>query len=240
IFNLIPALPLDGGRVVRSLLALGMEHTTATRIAAWISKALAILLVVVGIYSGQFWYLLIAGFIWLAVSAETRQSTAEQGLRGLPLRVVMQPEVIVVPERTPLGALVATMFQRRHTQFPVVDDAGEPIGTIGLRDLGEDYDPHATVGSIMRREVATIPVTADALRAFEMMGSRGVGRLIVVDPAGRMVGIVARSDLMRALQLRNLLPGARPETGPNTPPDVRPDPRVQPHGDSAIPVRQII
>lgn len=204
IFNLIPALPLDGGRVLRSLLALGMTHSKATRITAIVSKSLALLLVVLGIFGGQFWYLLIAGFIWLAVSAETRQSTTEQALQGLPVRGLMQPHVIAVPVSASLDTLVSTMFQHRHTQFPVVDDAGRVVGTVGLRDLGQDYDPAAPVGSIMRGEVVTLPDTADALEAFETMGAKGVGRLIVLDRSGAMVGILCRSDLMRALQLRAL------------------------------------
>ncbi|MEM8873145.1 MAG: site-2 protease family protein [Planctomycetota bacterium] len=206
IFNCIPALPLDGGRVLRSLLALAVPHMKATRITAIVSKTLALGLVVLAIFGGQLWYLLIAGFIWLAVSAETRQSVAEQALRGLPIRAIMRPDVVAVPAEASLGALVSTMFQRRHSSFPVVDDAGELVGTIGLRDLGDEYDPNAPVRTVMRREVVTLPADQDCFRAFEVMGENGVGRLIVIDGGGRMVGIVGRSDLMRAMQIRALYP----------------------------------
>ena len=98
-FNLLPALPLDGGRVLRSLLALAMPYVRATAISAGISKVLALLLGLSAFFTGSLFAVAIAVFIWLAVNAETRQSVVETLLKGVRVGDLMVRDVETVSPR---------------------------------------------------------------------------------------------------------------------------------------------
>ena len=203
VFNLIPALPLDGGRVLRSLLALGMPYVKATQICAVISKVIAAGLFIYAIVPPvEVMLILVAAFVWLAVKAETRQSYVEDLLRGVRVGDVMVRDVQTVSADMPVGALLEEMIRQRHLGFPVVDPAGRVVGVIGLRDLQEGFDPNAPVGSLMRPDFCSASPAAPAQQAFEEMGRRDFARCLVLDEAGRLEGLLTKSDLMRLIQVR--------------------------------------
>jgi Zn-dependent protease/CBS domain-containing protein len=200
IFNLLPALPLDGGRVVRSLLAARMDPLRATQIAGRISKVLAVALGLLGILANP-WLLFIAFFIYLAVNAETQQTLIEHLLAGVRVRELMNPRVVSVPPHVTAGELTQLMFRERHLGFPVVDESGRLLGIIELSALN-GVPPDVPVSQVMSSDVRTIADSAPALEAFNKMARSGFARLIVVDDSRRMVGILCKSDLMRAIQIR--------------------------------------
>lgn len=199
IFNMLPALPLDGGRVLRSLLALKMDPLAATRITAGISKVLALGLGILGIFSNP-WLIFIALFIYMAVTAEAQQSMIEYMLRGIRVRDLMNRDVVSVAPDTSVAELMQMMVRERHLGFPVLD-GGQLLGIV---DLGRVHGvpPETTVGQIMHSEPDTIQENSEAIEAFMKMSQAGFARLIVVDAAGRMVGIITKTDLMRAIQIR--------------------------------------
>jgi len=96
LFNLLPALPMDGGRILRSLLALGMPHVRATMIAGNVARVVAIGMGVLGLM-GNLWLILLAFFIWSAVRAETQQGLATDLLADLRVGDLMNPDVRAVP-----------------------------------------------------------------------------------------------------------------------------------------------
>jgi len=100
-----------------------------------------------------------------------------------------------------VGELSMLIVTRHHTSFPVVDDVGRLIGTVGVEQL-RDAQPDMPVWQVMSTRVQTIPEHAGALDAFRLMGRFDCPRLIAVDPAGRMTGIVSDADLARAIQVR--------------------------------------
>ena len=201
VFNLLPALPLDGGRVLRSLLALRTDPLRATQVAGAVSKVLAFALGITGVFVfHNFWLVLIAFFIYMAVNAETQQSLVEYMLRGLRVRDLMNREVVSVPPNMTVGELLGLMMRHHHVGFPVLSD-GRLVGTVALRDV-QGLPPHTLVEGAMSRTPSTIPEDAPALDAITKMGRSGFGRLIVVDPSGRMSGIITKTDLMRAIQVR--------------------------------------
>ena len=208
VFNLIPALPLDGGRVLRSLLALFMDRAKATLAAGAVSKVLALGLAFLAIaplfYGGGIdpFLLLVAGFVYFAVNGETRQTQVEQMLRGVRVSDLMNREVVTVRPDLPVGELLELMIRERHLGFPVTDDDGRVVGTVGLRDLQEAPADGLRVAQVMDADVHRIAEGAPAREAFEQMGSRGFGRMIVTGEGGKMTGIVTKADLMRLIQIR--------------------------------------
>lgn len=199
VFNLLPALPLDGGRVLRSLLALRMPHFQATQVSASISRGLAILLGIAGLMFNP-WFIAIAFFIYIAVNSETQHSLIFEMLRGIKVDDLMtRPVKTVSPEET-VAELTARMFREHHLGFPVVDGQQRLLGIVTLANL-QGADPSSRVGQVMTPTVATIGSRASALDAFHLMGQNNFGRLVVMDD-GQLQGIITKSDLMRAIQLR--------------------------------------
>jgi Zn-dependent protease/CBS domain-containing protein len=206
-FNLLPALPLDGGRVLRSLLALRFPHLRATQIAAAVSKSLAILLGLFGFLALNIFLLLIAFFIYMGVVGETQSATIAELLEGIGVSDLMTREVHSVTPQMSVLELVQKMLQERHLGYPVLDSRGALVGLITLTDIQKLKDAGrseagVTVGEIMSTEVNTISQRASALAAFQQMAVNNFGRLIVVDAAGRMTGILSKTDLVRAVQVR--------------------------------------
>ena len=121
-FNLLPALPLDGGRVLRSLLALALPYMRATQVAAVVSKVLAAALFIWAVLPPgiEVMLIVVAAFIWLAVNAETRQSAIEELLTGVRVDDVMVRDVLTVRPDMAAGMLLEEMIRRRHLGFPVV------------------------------------------------------------------------------------------------------------------------
>lgn len=135
VFNLLPALPMDGGRVLRSLLALRMSHLRATRAAAGVSQVLAVLMGIFGLITFNLFLVGIAFFVWIAVQAEARFATVSRALEDISVRDLMSRDVVTVHPDTDLDRFVQTMFERKHVFFPVVDDEEQVVGVIRLQNV---------------------------------------------------------------------------------------------------------
>ncbi len=202
VFNLLPALPLDGGRILRSLLALRMPQLQATQVSAAIGKFIAIGLGLLGFISLNFWLILIAFFIYTASGAETEQAYVSRALKGIGVRDLMTRDVVAVPPDLTVGQLTQRMFAEHHLGFPVMTDS-QVLGVVTINQL-RGVSPETPIAEIMSREFPTIPEHASALDAFTTMSRHNFGRLIVTNGAGAMVGLVTKTDLMHAIQLRLL------------------------------------
>lgn len=197
-FNLLPALPLDGGRVLRSLLALAMPHLRATRLAGAVSTTVAVLLGVYGFFSLNLFLVVIAFFVYNAGRAETQAAIVSSAFAGQRVRDLMTPEPMTVDPLMPLPQFAQLMFYRRHTGYPVVSDDGRLLGFARLQDARE-AGPEATVSDIMI-SAETIAPDEDAEQALRRIVEGELGRLAVVSPDGRLQGIVSKTDLIRRLQ----------------------------------------
>ncbi|RIH88161.1 putative zinc metalloprotease Rip3 [Meiothermus luteus] len=200
LFNLLPALPLDGGRILRSLLALYRPYLEATQTAVAVSKVLAFALGLLGLLIGNLFMLLVAFFVYMAASAEAEQSILSRTLEGLRVGDLMTREVSTVPPGLSVAQLLDKMMQERHVGYPVVEE-GRLLGLISLEDL-RGATPQTRVLERMRPP-AQIGPEAEALAALQRMAQEGFSRLVVVDEAGNLVGILSKTDLLRALQLRS-------------------------------------
>lgn len=200
-FNLIPAFPLDGGRVLRGLLSERLGYERATVVAAEIGKAMAVLMAVFGIIY-NLWLTLIAILIYLGASEEEKMSRIEAVLGRLRVRDIMTAEVKVVTPEMTIGEFIEFVYRNKHLGYPVVEN-GKLVGIVTLHDA-TGKDRNLKIGNVMNRDVVTLSPDDPATKAFRIMNETGIGRIPVVED-GRVVGIVSKTDLIRLMQIREVL-----------------------------------
>jgi Zn-dependent protease len=225
IFNLVPAFPLDGGRMLRAALwGWRGDPTWATRTAARAGNAFGILLIVLGLidalrgdFVGGLWSFLIGMFLRGAAEAAYRQTLARQILGGQPVSRFMSQQPIAVTPDVSLRELVeGFVYRYHHKTFPVVRD-GRLVGDVSTAQLGTidraQWD-QLTVADVMERCSADNMVSpdTDALEAMSKMQRAGRSRLLVVRD-GHLVGILSLRDLLDFLALKLELEGGRKSTG---------------------------
>jgi CBS domain-containing protein len=226
IFNLIPAFPLDGGRVLRSILwgTLGSLRratywaTLLGRSFAWILIAWGVLNFFAGNWLGGIWIGLIGLFLNNAAQAGYQQVLVRQALAGEPVRRFMTADPITVQPSLDLRRWVEEYVYRYHRKaFPVVAE-GRLEGLIETQVLAQlprgDWDRH-TIGEFMRRDLQAVTISpqADALEALGKMQRSNSSRLLVIEDQ-RLVGILSLRDLLNFLNLKLELEGideSRPE-----------------------------
>ncbi|MEX2542516.1 MAG: site-2 protease family protein [Trueperaceae bacterium] len=198
VFNMLPALPLDGGRILRSLLALAMPYLQATRIAANVSRVVALLLGIYGFLTFQLLLVVVAFFVYNAVHAETRYAAMTAALQGKSVADFMTQDVISVTSDMRIGQFLRLAQFRRHVGYPVVGVDGSLLGFARLDDA-RALDEQDTLERIIR-PAETIAADRDAMDAVKKLASGELGRLMVLDHRGRLVGVLSKTDVVRELQ----------------------------------------
>lgn len=200
-FNLLPAFPMDGGRILRAWLATRMSYVAATRQAATIGKTFAIFMGILGIFSSIF-LLIIAFFVYIGASEEEKATSISVSLEGVRVRDIMSSAVSTVPPSTTLGELVNLMFIEKHRGYPVLQD-GKLAGIVTITDIQkvpEEERNVTIVREVMIKKIYVIEPDVTATDAMKKMAERRIRRLPVLED-GRLVGILSRSDLARAIEL---------------------------------------
>lgn len=210
LFNLVPAFPMDGGRVLRALLAMKLDARRATALAARIGQAFAFLFVALGLFGNPI-LMLVGIFIYFAAAAE-EQSAAFAGFASrLRVRDAMEPSPIVLSADAPLSQAIGQLLASPQKDFPVLDAASRVVGLLdrdamilGLTSQGGD----APVGAVMRQ---SIPLLADQplVQAFTAMRSAGARAEVVLDAAGRVAGILTNENIAEMMMIENAQPGWR-------------------------------
>ncbi len=198
IFNLLPALPLDGGRVLRSLLAMAMERERATVIAGNISRVVAVLLGIYGILTFQLFLVIIAFFVFNAGQAEVYAERARQVFEGRRVADVMTADPVTVDLDMPLLQFRQLRAFKPHPCYPVVDADGVLAGLARIDDA-DKADDDAPLSTIVKQAETARP-GEDLQRAVQRLAGGEAGRLVVVDRDERVVGILSRTDVVRLLQ----------------------------------------
>jgi Zn-dependent protease/CBS domain-containing protein len=213
-FNLLPAFPLDGGRVLRSILwGIKGNLRWATRIASGLGSAIGIFLIVFGFlnfitgsFIGGIWYFLIGMFIRQASQMSYSQLLLRNALAGEEIRRFMKTEPISVSPSLTVEQLVNDYFYKYHYKMFPVSDGDGLIGCVGLKQVKElpreEWSRHA-VGDVVAPcadENAISPKT-DALQALSLMNRTGNSRLMVVDD-NKLLGIVTLKDMLKFLALK--------------------------------------
>ena len=212
VFNMLPGFPMDGGRVLRALLARTRPHAQATKIAAEVGKIFAFLLGIFGLFTNLF-LIALAFFIYIGASSEAQQTVMKAAFEGVTVRDVMtrQEDLDTVRTDTSVAELLDRMFVDRHTGYPVMQN-GRLVGVVTLddaRSVKEVERDAYRVEDVMSAELSTIAPDADAMTALQQMQEKKVGRLPVVDETGEIVGLISRSDLVTAfnvIQSRGAIP----------------------------------
>lgn len=202
VFNLLPAIPLDGGRVLRSLLAIAMPRLRATHVAVAISAGLAALMGFYGVVSGQLFLILLAFFVYEAGRSEARAAVLEHALAGQTAEDLMTPEPQAVDPDMTLGQFVRLRHFGRHAGYPVSTASGHLLGFAFIADASaalEEGPDDATVRSIMR-DADVVRPGASGVEVLTALANSELGRLCVTDPTGRLVGIVGKTDVIAALR----------------------------------------
>jgi Zn-dependent protease/CBS domain-containing protein len=204
-FNMLPGFPMDGGRVLRALLASNRPYARATEIAAEVGKVFAIALGLFGLLFGfNIFLVAIAFFIYIGADSEAKSTTMRAAFEGVTVDQVMTPAdtVSTVDARESVANLLETMFSERHTGYPVVRN-GDVVGVVTLSDAKEvrevERDAY-TVDEVMTEEVHTVEPDADVMDVLSEMDEHSVGRVLVYDH-DEFVGLVTRTDIMTALSI---------------------------------------
>ena len=213
-FNMIPAFPLDGGRVLRSILwAIKKNLKWATRIASAFGSGFGILLIILGVitfiggsFIGGVWYFLIGMFIRNASQMSYQQMLMRQALSGEHVRRFMKTDPVTVPDSISVRELVEDYFYRYHFKmFPVAED-GRLEGCISTKEIKEmpreEWDQH-TVKEIMTTCSSTNAISpdTDAMKAISMMRSTNNSRLLVVE-GDKLEGIITLKDMLKFLAMK--------------------------------------
>ncbi len=213
LFNLLPAFPMDGGRVLRAVLALFMRYATATQVAARIGQAMAFLFGLAGLF-GNPMLLFIALFVYLAAAQESSYAQMKEVAQGLLVRDAMLTRFVVVEAGAALEQAIDLLVRTGQHDFPVVDAEGAVIGILTRDDLIGGYrrlGPHGAVTEVMHRDVPTIRAEAPLEEALRQMQQCTCPGLAVVDRYGRVLGLVTPESIGEAMMIHAILPrGAAP------------------------------
>ncbi len=201
LFNLIPAFPLDGGRVLRGFLSRYVPPDRATSIATETGKAMAIFMAVFGLFY-NLWLTIIAVFIYLGASEEEKMSRLENLLGKLKAEDIMTSEIKTVSPDMTVGEFMKIAFRAKHLGYPVVED-GELVGMITIHDVAGKPESVA-IRELMSRELVTVNPDTPAMEVFRLMNETGIGRIPVIDN-DRLVGIITKTDLVRLMQIQEVL-----------------------------------
>ncbi|HPD51124.1 MAG TPA: CBS domain-containing protein [Methanoculleus sp.] len=202
-FNLLPAFPMDGGRVLRAWLARRMPLSRATQIAADVGKGFAVLFGIFGFLMLNPILILIAFFIYIGANQEATFLRYYVLLQDVTVADAMSNSLVTVEPETPLPRLLELMYETKHLGFPVVE-RGNLVGIVTLSDIHKvsPIDREAMqVRDVMTRDPITLPPSAPLIDALRIMTTHGIGRIPVVDD-GDLVGIVTRTDVLRVMELR--------------------------------------
>ena len=214
-FNIIPAFPLDGGRVLRSILwGLKKNLKWATRVSSWIGTGFGILLIVLGIvnvlrgnFVGGMWWLLIGMFLHGAAKSAYQQLIMRKALEGEPLTKLMKTDPVTVPASVSLKEFVEDYVYRHHYKmFPVMDNSNKLAGCITTKQLKEvpkeNWDQKKVADLAMQCSPEnSVDSKEDAMRALSKMKSYSASRLMVTE-GDHLLGIISLKDMLEHLSLK--------------------------------------
>lgn len=214
VFNLLPAFPMDGGRVLRGVLASRMNAARATQIAASVGRFFAVLIGIAGLWTGNFLLILIAFFVYSGASAEEGQERVKEVLHDLRVGDLMVPNPPAIDLDADLADVPERMREAGRIELVVLDEGHHPVGLVRARDLSHLSSGdrrHLHVRDLADRVAHAAVLAAwdePAASALERAGAAGAEFVIAIDPVGSdapsLVGLVGPQELQRALALRVL------------------------------------
>ena len=201
-FNLIPAFPMDGGRVLRALLAERFKFTDATRYAANIGRILGIVMAVFGIFY-NFWLVIIGVFVYMGASEEAESTILSSTLAKVRVRDVMHPEVVVVKPESTVGEAMETMFKARYHDALVERD-GVLQGVVCWDQISKVKIEERNLTPIMQLPLKKVVANPDesVLEAYKILAREKIHLLPVVEKENpdKIVGVITNDDITYAME----------------------------------------
>ncbi len=213
LFNLIPAFPMDGGRVLRALLAMNMPHGRATALAASIGQGFAIAMGLLGIFTNPM-LIIIAAFVFLAASGEAGQAQLKDASRGLLVSDAMITHFETLGPNATVDDAADALIRTTQREFPVVDGGGHLRGVLTrdamIRAL-KDQGPATPVIAVMQADVPTVEARSKLDGALKELTAARAPAVGVLDAAGKLVGLLTPENIGEMMMIH----AARPERGPH-------------------------
>jgi CBS-domain-containing membrane protein len=205
VFNLVPAFPMDGGRIFRALLARYAGHERATRIASGVGHAIAVLFALLGLFTNPF-LLLIALFIWIGATQEATMAQMKSALEGASARQIMVTDFVSLSPQDALERAVELVLHGTQQEFPVVDH-GQLAGMLGNKELLEGLSQRGAGSSVaqsMRREFQFLSVEDELPAMLEKLQNSNRRVLPVLD-RGKLVGLFTAENLAEFVMVQSAL-----------------------------------
>jgi stage IV sporulation protein FB len=211
LFNLIPAFPMDGGRILRALIALRTPYTRATRIAAGIGQVFAFLFGFLGLF-GNPMLIFIALFLYLGASQEAAVASLKDVSEWLSVSDAMVTDFSVLSSESTVADAIKALLRTSQHEFPVVDGAARVVGMLTRDDIIralQTLGPDTRVEDVMRHDVPVVAQNASLEDAFETMQESDSPALPVVDSRRRLVGILTVENVGELMMIRTVARASR-------------------------------
>jgi len=212
LFNMIPAFPMDGGRVLRALLAIRLGHVRATEVAAAIGQACAFVLGFLGLFFNPI-LIFIAIFVYLAAASEAQLVAVRSMSRDVPVTAAMITQFATLSPQATVDEAVETLLRTSQSEFPVVDEAGRPVGLLSRNDLIRALKQRGPDARVAEAMTAPLPVVShrrpleDAFRVLQEKSAPAAG---IVDANGALIGLVTPETIGEMIMVKDAMPkGAR-------------------------------
>ncbi|HEX6143969.1 MAG TPA: site-2 protease family protein, partial [Geminicoccaceae bacterium] len=225
VFNLIPAFPMDGGRVLRAFLAHRYGYARGTQVASTIGQGMAFLFGLLGLISGNVLLLFIALFVYLAAASEGHAAQIRQVSRGMMVADAMITRFESLSPGSSVEEAVQCLIRTTQHEFPVVDGAGRLRGVLTrdemIRALKE-HGPATPVVEVMRSDIPTVDHRRSLDEALKPMQEKRLPVVGVTDAGGRLLGLITPENIGEMMMVQAALPDGgrggpwrpRPPQGP--------------------------
>jgi Zn-dependent protease/CBS domain-containing protein len=211
VFNMIPAFPMDGGRVLRALIAMRRSHAEATRIAARIGQVAAFGFALVGLFTNPM-LIVIGLFVYLAATAETQHVAFRDGTKGLAVREAMMSKLETLSPTATLDDAVDCLIRTSQKEFPVVDGSGRPRGLLtrdalipALRSGG----PATPVLDIMTRDIPSVRSREPLETALAVLNRAKAPALFILGEDERLEGLLTPETVGELMLVQSVRPDWR-------------------------------
>ncbi|MFH1846630.1 MAG: site-2 protease family protein [Candidatus Omnitrophota bacterium] len=202
VFNMIPAFPMDGGRVLRAILSSRMSYREATKIAVGLGHIFALLFAYFGIVYGHIFLLLVAVFIYMAASSEGAQVEVRETIKKYRVSDVLADDFVYIAEDATLAKVLELMFHTHQEDYPVIkDDILKGMAT--RREIMKalhERDKNTCAGDIMRKDIPSVKVT-DQLHFVQRLMHKYATNAMPVKKDYKIIGVVTIDDINRVYMM---------------------------------------
>jgi len=208
LFNMIPAFPMDGGRVLRAILATRMTWARATQIAANIGQGLAFLFGFLGLFYNPL-LIFIGIFVYLAAAAEAQNAQIRDIANSVLTSDVMVTEFAALDRSATIAEAIDRLLATTQTEFPVLDADGHLSGLLTRNDMIlalKETGPDAPVVSVMRTDVPKVHRRQNLTEGFRLMQEKNAPAVAVIDSSGRLVGLLTHETIGEMMMVRAAMP----------------------------------